>query len=77
MLKLFGVNPLNKGDFIAHGLKLAQGFVIVEQAHIDGNKGLIYAQIEGGFRTSSRTIPLEPPVTRARWPFSSRLSLMG
>jgi CARDB protein/zinc carboxypeptidase len=30
----------------------------LEQAHIDGNKGLIYAQIEGGFRTSSRTIPL-------------------
>jgi hypothetical protein len=30
----------------------------LEQAHIDGNKGLIYAQIEGGFRSSSRTIPL-------------------
>src|SRR3981081_2887759 len=30
VLKLFGVNPLNKSDFIAHGLKLAQGFVIVE-----------------------------------------------
>jgi hypothetical protein len=30
----------------------------LEQAHIDGNKGLIYAQIEGGFRTTAQTIPL-------------------
>ncbi len=30
----------------------------VEQAHIDGNKGLIYAQIEGAFRASSRTFPI-------------------
>lgn len=30
----------------------------LEQAHIDGNKGLIYAQIEGAFRASSRTFPL-------------------
>jgi CARDB protein/zinc carboxypeptidase len=30
----------------------------LEQAHIDGNKGLIYAQIEGAFRESSRTFPL-------------------
>ncbi len=30
----------------------------LEQAHIDGNKGLIYAQIEGGFRASSQTIPI-------------------
>jgi len=30
----------------------------LEQAHIDGNKGLIYAQIEGAFRISNRTIPM-------------------
>jgi hypothetical protein len=30
----------------------------LEQAHIDGNKGLIYAQIEGAFRDSGRTFPL-------------------
>ena len=30
----------------------------LEQAHIDGNKGLIYAQIEGAFRESSRSFPL-------------------
>jgi len=30
----------------------------LEQAHIDGNKGLIYAQVEGAFRASSRSIPL-------------------
>jgi len=30
----------------------------LEQAHIDGNKGLIYAQIEGAFRASDRTIPV-------------------
>ncbi len=30
----------------------------LEQAHIDGNKGLIYAQIEGGFRESSRSFPV-------------------
>lgn len=30
----------------------------LEQAHIDGNKGLIYAQIEGAFRPSSRAFPL-------------------
>ncbi|MGH2450353.1 MAG: CARDB domain-containing protein [Candidatus Limnocylindria bacterium] len=29
----------------------------LEQAHIDGNKGLIYAQIESAFRESSRTFP--------------------
>jgi hypothetical protein len=31
----------------------------LEQAHIDGNKGLIYAQIEGAFRTSNRTMPVQ------------------
>ena len=30
----------------------------LEQAHIDGNKGLIYAQIEGAFRDAGRTFPL-------------------
>ena len=30
----------------------------LEQAHIDGNKGLIYAQVEGAFRASSQTFPL-------------------
>jgi hypothetical protein len=31
----------------------------LEQAHIDGNKGLIYAQIEGAFRSSNRVIPID------------------
>lgn len=31
----------------------------LEQAHIDGNKGLIYAQIESAFTASSRTFPYE------------------
>lgn len=30
----------------------------LEQAHIDGNKGLIYAQIESAFRIAPRTFPL-------------------
>ncbi|HUQ17752.1 MAG TPA: CARDB domain-containing protein [Candidatus Saccharimonadales bacterium] len=30
----------------------------LEQAHIDGNKGLIYSQIEAAFRGSSKTFPL-------------------
>jgi hypothetical protein len=31
----------------------------IEQAHIDGNKGLIYAQLEGAFRPAARTFPLQ------------------
>ena len=31
----------------------------LEQAHIDGNKGLIYAQIEGAFRPSDRVISID------------------
>ena len=31
----------------------------LEQAHIDGNKGLIYAQIESSFRQANRSFPLD------------------
>lgn len=55
---LDGYVALNNEMWVSH---LAPNNVFepdLEQAHIDGNKGLIYAQVEGAFRTSSRTFPL-------------------
>src|ERR1700682_2232122 len=54
VLKLFGVNPLNKSDFIAHSLELAQGFVIVKQPHIDGRK-VAFIEHFGNFLSFERS----------------------
>src|SRR6202041_1357435 len=37
-LKLFRANALDKAHFVANGFKLAEGFVVIEQAHVDGGE---------------------------------------
>ena len=38
MLKLLGVHPLDETDLVTHGLELAHGLVIIEQANIRGRE---------------------------------------
>ena len=38
VLELLGAHSLDKADLVAHGLKLAEGFVVIEQANIGGGE---------------------------------------
>ena len=51
--------PLNNEMWVSHLAPNTTFLPDLEQAHIDGNKGLIYAQLEGAFRDAGRTFPLE------------------
>ncbi|HET7700189.1 MAG TPA: CARDB domain-containing protein [Candidatus Limnocylindria bacterium] len=51
--------PLNNEMWVSHLAPNTAFIADLEQAHIDGNKGLIYAQLEGAFRDAGRTFPLE------------------
>ena len=54
VLELFGPHALNEADLVAHRLELAQGLIVIEQAHVH-RREIAVVQHFGNFLTTQRS----------------------